>query len=106
MHVAMLSMEERERREVTPRNSNEDVVEDWPMAKEPTLSSDLAREIAMALDWEPTLCSELALQCEKAVALEPTLTRMPRLFVVWELLAFPDGKPQPIKDRYPREMRD
>jgi hypothetical protein len=74
LHVAMLSMEERERREVTPRNSNEDVVEDWPMAKEPTLSSDLAREIAMALDWEPTLCSELALQCEKAVAWEPTLS--------------------------------
>ena len=32
LHVAMLSMEERERREVTPRNSNEDVVEDWPLA--------------------------------------------------------------------------
>ena len=69
----MLSMRERELREVTPRNSNEDVVDDWPKAKEPTLSSDLAREIAMALDWEPTLCSELALQCEKAVAWEPTL---------------------------------
>ncbi len=65
---------EREMREITPRNSNEDVVEDWPIAKEPTLTSDLAREIAMALDWEPTLCSELALQCEKAVAWEPTLT--------------------------------
>ena len=66
-------MRARELREVTPRNSNEDEAV-WPAAKEPKLSSDLAREIVMALDWEPTLSSELALQCEKALGWEPTLS--------------------------------
>ena len=33
------------------------------------------------------------------VALEPVLDRVPRLFVTWELLEFPNGEPKPI-DRY------
>lgn len=39
------------------------------------------------------------------VALEPTLGHMPRLFVAWELLVFPDGEPQPVGEMYPRELR-
>ena len=39
------------------------------------------------------------------VALEPTLDRMPRLFVAWELLVFPDGEPRPVGEQYPRELR-
>jgi hypothetical protein len=37
------------------------------------------------------------------VALEPTLDAVPRLFVVWELLSFPNGEPTPIPD-YDRSL--
>ncbi len=44
-----------------------------------------------------TACSHVAI----GAALEPVLDRRPRLFVTWELLAFPEGPPQPI-DRLDR----
>ena len=62
--------------------------------------------VALSPGHARNLLCETCTHASIGVALEPTLTRMPRLFVVWELLAFPDGKPQPIQDRYPREMRD
>ena len=67
--------EARELAEVTPRNSN-DVEEIEGIPREPALSSQLAVECQLAVEWEPTLRSELAQQCEISVEVEastPTL---------------------------------
>ncbi len=50
------------------------------------------------------LCAECT-HASIGVALEPTVDRVPRLFVVWELMAFPDGEPQPLGAPYPGELR-
>ena len=44
------------------------------------------------------LCEECT-HASIGVALEPVTDRTPRLFVVWELLRFPEGPPQAIPKR-------
>jgi uncharacterized protein YkwD len=61
--------------------------------------------VALSPGHARNLLCETCTHTSIGVALEPTLGRMPRLFVAWELLAFPDGEPQPIRAQYPREIR-
>ncbi|MCK6523365.1 hypothetical protein L6R49_18280, partial [Myxococcota bacterium] len=44
------------------------------------------------------LLCETCTHASIGVALEPSLDAVPRLFVVWELLSFPNGEPTPIPD--------
>ena len=68
--------------------------------------------LAAAPDWKEAmdmvtlspghLANLLCEDCSHAsigVALEPVIDRVPRLFVVWEMLNFPHGSPKPIQPR-------
>jgi hypothetical protein len=68
--------------------------------------------LAAAPDWQDALdlvrlspghlANLLCVPCTHAsigVALEPVTDRVPRLFVVWELLEFPEGPPVPLPQR-------
>jgi hypothetical protein len=60
--------------------------------------------LSLVMDSPGHLRNLLCESCTHAsigVALEPVLERRPRIFVTWELLAFPDGAPRPI-DHYNR----
>jgi hypothetical protein len=49
------------------------------------------------------LLCETCTHMSVGVALEPSIDAVPRLFVVWELLSFPNGEPTPIPD-YDRSL--
>ena len=64
--------EARELAEVTPRNSNDVEEIEGMCPREPALSSQLAVECQLAVEWEPTLRSELAQQIFAELTIEAT----------------------------------